>query len=66
MALHSEVPVSPVKVKIFMFLFFLVGSSSHQPPVNKPDAQRSTVRSQASSSLDARAFFSDVEPQPLS
>ena len=34
--------------------------------VNKPDGQRSTVRPQASFSLDARAFLSDVEPPPLS
>jgi len=34
--------------------------------VNKPDGQRSTVRPQASFSLDARAFLSEVEPPPVS
>jgi hypothetical protein len=34
--------------------------------VNKPDRQRSTVRPQASFSLDARVFLSEVEPPPLS
>jgi hypothetical protein len=34
--------------------------------VNKPDGQGRTVRPQASFSLEARAFLSDVEPPPLS
>jgi len=34
--------------------------------VNKPDGQLSTVRPQASFSLDARGFLSEVEPPPLS
>jgi hypothetical protein len=34
--------------------------------VGKPDGQPSTVRPQASFSLKARAFLSDVEPPPLS
>jgi len=34
--------------------------------VNKPDRQRSTVRPQASFSLDARVFLSEVEPPPHS
>jgi hypothetical protein len=34
--------------------------------VNTPDGQRSTVRPQASFSLDARVFLSEVEPPPLS
>jgi hypothetical protein len=34
--------------------------------VNTPDGQPSTVRPQASFSLDARVFLSEVEPPPLS
>ena len=34
--------------------------------VNKPDGQGRTVTPQASFSLHAKAFFSDVEPLPLS
>ncbi|MEG3959637.1 hypothetical protein [Microcoleus sp. herbarium2] len=34
--------------------------------MNKPDGQPSTVRRQASFSLEARAFLSDVEPPPPS
>ena len=34
--------------------------------VNKPDGQPSTVRPQASFSLNARGFLSEVEPPPLS
>ena len=34
--------------------------------MNKPDRQRSTVRPQASFSLDASVFLSEVEPPPLS
>src|SRR4028118_2007981 len=34
--------------------------------VSQPDGQPSTVRAQASFSLKARAFLSDVEPPPLS
>ena len=34
--------------------------------VNTHDGQRSTVRPQASFSLDARVFLSEVEPPPLS
>jgi hypothetical protein len=34
--------------------------------VNTPDGQRSTVRPQASFSIEARAFLSEVEPPRLS
>ncbi|WP_445246991.1 hypothetical protein [Microcoleus sp. OTE_8_concoct_300] len=34
--------------------------------VNKPDGQGRTVRPQASFSLDASVFLSEVEPPPLS
>jgi len=44
---------------------FLGIFSASPDSVNKPDDQRSTVRPQASFSLDARAFLNDVEPPPF-
>jgi len=48
-----------------MQTWFLSIFSASPDSVNKPDDQRSTVRPQASFSLDARAFFSDVEAPPF-